>query len=100
MAFTSSFLAKLHKSRLVEPTIDQTPSITAVLAWSMPPCRSCRQYRVAWRNRQEWLEEKGRIEEKPYANIFILRLRFNVPGRAFGAVVFWGKLDVAISPVG
>ena len=38
-AFPSLFLVKLQRSRLVEPTVDQTPSITAVLAWSMPPRR-------------------------------------------------------------
>src|SRR5208337_559552 len=33
-AFTSSLLEKLQKSILVEPTVDQTPSITRVFAWS------------------------------------------------------------------
>lgn len=36
-ALTSSFLKKLHKSIFVDPTVDQTPSITAVLAWRMVP---------------------------------------------------------------
>ena len=33
-------LTKLQRSRLVEPIVDQRPSITAVLAWRFGPRRS------------------------------------------------------------
>src|SRR5512143_1105740 len=40
-AFTSSLVEKLQKSMLVEPTVDQTLSMTAVFACSMTPRRLC-----------------------------------------------------------
>ena len=39
-AFTSSFLKKLHKSIFVDPTVDQTPSTTAVFACNIAARRS------------------------------------------------------------
>ena len=39
-ALTSSLSRKLRQSRLVDPTVDQTPSITAVFACSIAPARS------------------------------------------------------------